>query len=214
MLNWLGSRYFWGGMFILIGGIFLLQYFGFIEFSAFLWAILFALGGLIFLSVFSSDREKWWAIIPGFALISIAFVIAFDNLFSDWAGDLGGLIILGGLGMSFVVIYFINRENWWAIIPAGVLISIGMIVGLESLLPGTATGGLFLLGLGLTFGVLALVPTPQGKMGWAWIPAGILTIIGLILLIVSAAVFRILGAAGLIILGGYLIYRTLRSGGD
>ena len=33
MLNWLGSRYFWGGMFILIGGIFLLQYLGFIVFG-------------------------------------------------------------------------------------------------------------------------------------------------------------------------------------
>jgi hypothetical protein len=201
-------------MFILIGGIFLLQYLGFIVFGAFLWAIIFGLGGVIFLSVFFSDREMWWAIIPGFALISIALVIASDNLFSDWAGDLGGLIILGGLGMSFVVVYFINRENWWAIIPAGVLISIGMVVGLESLLPGTATGGLFLLGLGLTFGVLALVPTSQGKMSWAWIPAGILAIIGLVLLVVSAAVFRILGAAGLIILGGYLIFRTVRGGDD
>jgi len=210
MFKWLGSRYFWGAMFIIIGGIFLLQYFGLITLGALLWAIIIASGGVLFLSIFFAENTNWWALIPGVTLISVAIVIAIGSLLPDLGGELGGLVILGGIGLSFILVYLVQRENWWAIIPGGVMLSIGAIVGLESFLPGAATGGLFLIGLGATFAVLALVPTPQGKMQWALIPAGILAVIGLVLLVVSADIFRIVGAVGLIVLGGFILYRNLR----
>ena len=210
MFKWFGSRYFWGGLFIIIGVIFLLQYFGFVDFSSILLSLLFALGGLVFLSVFISDRAQWWALIPGFALLSIAVIVGLDKLLPDLYGEVGGVIFLAGVGLSFILVYLVERQNWWAIIPGGVLLSLATIVGAEAVFEGTTTAGLFFLGLGITFGVLALIPTPQGRMQWAWIPSGILTIMGMVLLIVSDSIFRIVGAVALIILGGYLIYRTVR----
>jgi len=211
MKSWFGSRYFWGGLIVLAGVILLLQSLDLIEFGSLLWSFLFVLGGVIFLSVFASNRENWWAIIPGLTLISIALLIGLDYFAPDLADDWGGSIVLLGIGSSFVVIYLIDHQNWWAIIPAGVLISIAVVIGLEEYVSETAFVGLFFLGIGLTFGLLALLPSPQGKMRWSLIPAGILSIMGLVFLLFSGDVFRIIGAVALIFLGAYFIYRTVRS---
>lgn len=210
MFKWFGSRYFWGGILILIGLIFLLEYFGLVGFTALLWALVTGLGGIIFLSIFLTERQNWWAIIPAGTLLSVALLVTLDYLIPQSLGEFGGSIVLWGIGLSFVLVYLFERENWWAIIPAGVLISIGLVVGFSSMLPGELTAGFFFLGLGATFAILASVPTPDGKMRWAWIPAVVMLIMGLALLVIAEAVFRIIGAMGLIVLGGYLIYRTLR----
>jgi len=72
--------------------------------------------------------------------------------------------------------------------------------------------GLFFLGIGITFGVVALLPTSQGNMRWAWIPAVILAVLGFFFLLFSSDIFIIVGAAGLICLGIFLIFRTIRGG--
>ena len=211
MKSWFGSRYFWGGLIILAGVILLLQSLDLIEFGSLLWSFLFALGGVIFLSIFASNRANWWTIIPGLTLISIALLIGLDYFAPDLADDWGGSIVLLGIGSSFVVIYLIDHQNWWAIIPAGVLISIAVVIGLEEYVSETAFVGLFFLGIGLTFGLLALLPSPQGEMRWSLIPAGILSIMGLVFLLFSGDVFQIIGAVALIFFGAYFIYRTVRS---
>ena len=211
MKSWFGSRYFWGGLIVLAGVILLLQSLDLIEFGFLLWSFLFALGGAIFLSIFASNRENWWAIIPGLTLISIALLIGLEYFAPDLADDWGGSIVLLGIGSSFVVIYLLDHQNWWAIIPAGVLISIAVVIGVEEYVSETAFVGLFFMGIGLTFGLLALLPSPQGKLSWSWIPAGILSIMGLVFLLLSGDVFRIIGAVALIFIGAYFIYRTVRS---
>lgn len=211
MIRWFSSRYLWGGMFILIGLIFLLDYFGFVGFTSLLWTLIFGLGGIILFSSYFSNHENWWAIIPGGTLISIALLIGLEYIFPESLGDFGGSIVLWGIGLSFALVYLVDHENWWAIIPAGVLISIGIVVGFSTILAGELTAAFFFIGLGSTFAILALIPTPEGKMRWAWIPALVLLGLGLALLIISEDIFRIIGALGLIALGGFLIYRTLRS---
>jgi hypothetical protein len=99
---------------------------------------------------------------------------------------------------------------WWAIIPAGVLISLATMVGLDAYIPGTDTSGIFLIGLGLTFALVALLPNPQGHMWWAWIPAGALVLIGLILTATAGKMFIYVWPLALILGGGILIYFTLR----
>src|SRR5512137_1527927 len=84
------------------------------------WAGILAVGAVIFLVWFFSDRTKWWAAIPGFTLAGMAAsALLLDRI--GW----GGLAFLGGIGAGFWAIYFSDRSRWWAIIPGGVLITLG-----------------------------------------------------------------------------------------
>jgi hypothetical protein len=177
-----------------------------------LWALLFGIGGALFLYVFLFNREHWWAIIPGFVLISIGVLIALERFAPRLGGDWGGVLVVGGIGLAFWAIYLVKREHWWAIIPGSVMLAIALIIGLSSTLEsaGLDTGGVLLLGLGLAFGLLALVPTPQGRMKWALIPAGVLLVIGLFVT-ASEQLLPFVGPAILIVAGLYLVLRVFRS---
>ncbi|HEX7434598.1 MAG TPA: hypothetical protein VF326_13180, partial [Anaerolineaceae bacterium] len=100
-----------------------------------------------------SDRSKWWAAIPGFTLAGIAA----SSLLLDRLGW-GGLVFLGGIGVGFWAIYLASRDRWWAIIPGGVLLTLGLTSVMSDAFGVTNSGGVFFVGLGLTFvlvGVLA-----------------------------------------------------------
>ena len=71
------------------------------------------------------------------------------------------------------------------------------------------TGGVFFLGLGLTFAVVALLPTSAGRMAWAWIPAGVLALMGLLLMAAAGNLIGYLWPLVIILAGGFLILRTL-----
>lgn len=210
-MKWLESRILWGSLLILGGVLFLLQNLGLIEFGGVFWALLFGIGALFFLSVFFSNRLNWWALIPGMVLLSIGVLIALGYLAPQFAEIWGGSIVLTGIGLSFLLIYLMNRSFWWAIIPSGVLLSLAVILGLDNYLADIETGGLFLIGLGVTFGLLAIAPNPQGRMWWAWIPAGILVLIGLFLTTISGNFISYVWPLALIIGGGIILYITLRS---
>ena len=176
------------------------------------WALLFGAGGALFLYVFLTNREHWWAIIPGFVLISIGALLALERFAPEGIGDWGGALVVSGIGLAFWAIYFVKREHWWAIIPGSVMLTIAIIVGFSSSLEkaGIDTGGIFLLGLGLTFGLLAFLPSPQGRMKWALIPAVILLGTGLLITAAAAELLQFVGPAALILVGLYLVFRVFR----
>ena len=214
MNNILQSRLLWGGLLIVGGILFLLQNLFDFQFGSLFWSLVFGLAGLFFLSVFFSNRMNWWGLIPGITLIGIALVIALDT-FAPAVGDiLEGTIILGGIGLSFLVIYLLNREFWWAIIPAGVLLSLSLALAVEDFLPDTGFVSIFFIGMALTFAFLAMVPTPEGKMQWAWIPAGVLGIIGIAFGAFSGSLMAYAVPVILIGVGGFLIFRTLLGRGS
>lgn len=210
MLKLLESRIFWGVLLIVGGVLFLLQSLFGIQLGSLFWSIVFVLGGLFFLSVFLANRANWWAIIPGFTLIGISATIAVDALYPALGSILGGSFVLGGIGLSFLVIYLLNREFWWAIIPCGVLLTLALVVPLESLLTDTGFVSLFFLGMALTFAIVAMVPTSEGRMQWPWIPAGILGLMGIIFGAFSGAFMVYLVPLALILGGVILIFQTLR----
>jgi hypothetical protein len=195
-------RILWGLLLIVAGVLFLLDLVEYISIGYYQWAIILGIGGLAFLSVFIADRNQWWALFPSFGLLIGAAV-----LFSD----IGGVIAMGGIGLAFLIIYLINTDNWWALIPAGALISLSLAVGLSYFITGLEVGGVFLMGLGLTFGLLGLVPTQQGRMRWAFIPAVILLAIGFVILLASFNLFLYLWPLGLIAVGVLIIYGVIRT---
>jgi hypothetical protein len=207
-MKWLESRILWGALLIIGGVLFLLQNLNIFEFGDLFWAALFFLACLFFVSLYRQDRANWWALIPGFVLFGVGAQIAVGRLFPQAANILGGLLVLGSAGLGFVLIYLLDRENWWAIIPGGVMLTLGVVSAIDEALPGVGTGGVFFLGLGATFALVALVPTKSGPMKWAWIPAGVLLVMGALILATAEKMMAYIGPAGLILVGGFLILRT------
>ncbi len=201
-----------GGILLIAAGVlFLLQNLGVLAVGIYLWPLLFGAGGAVFLYVFLTNRANWWAVIPGFVLLSLAAVIALDQFAPQVEETWGGAIFLGGIGLAFWVVYFVKREHWWAIIPGGVLLTIALVAGLSSVLEDIEMGGVFFLGLGLTFALLSFLPTPEGRMKWALIPAAVLLVMGLLITAAATAVLNYLWPAVLILAGLYLIFRTFAS---
>jgi hypothetical protein len=195
---------------IVLGLVFLLESLDVVAVGDFIWPVLFGLGGLAFLSVFVGDRTHWWAVIPGFTLLGLAGLIAWGVYGPSTAESWGATFFLGGISLSFWVIYLTNRENWWAIIPGGVLLTIALVAGLSSAVEsGVVIGGVFFLGLALTFGALSLVKTPEGRLRWALIPAAVLFVMGLVITFAATDMFNYVWPAALILVGLYLLVRLL-----
>ena len=172
-------------------------------------ALLFGGIGLIFLVVFILNiNQNWWAVIPGFTLLGLAGLIAFG----EQLGAAGASMFLGAIGLSFVVIYLLRREFWWAIIPAGVLLTLAvMIVVIEAAPNNSMIGPAFLFfGLPLTFGLVYLLPSEEERRTWALYPAGILAIIGVLLLLSLGNLINVIWAVALIVGGAYLLLRAFR----
>lgn len=203
-------RILWGGLLICAGGLFLLQELNLIPNAwDIVWSVLFGVAGCMFIFAFWTNRTQWWPLIPGLGLLSLGVLMVMEEFLpgADWLGA----IFLGGIGLSFWLIYAINRENWWAVIPGGVLFTLAIVAGVDPFVKGDTGGGIFMLGLGLTFGVIGLLPTSQGRMKWAFIPAIILLIIGAFIISPYLPLLNYIWPLALIALGGYFILRNLRS---
>jgi hypothetical protein len=73
---------------------------------------------------------------------------------------------------------------------------------------GIEVGGIFFLGLGLTFGLVAIIPTPHGQMKWAFIPAGIMIVMGLLITAALSPLINYIWPSALILAGLLLVFRA------
>lgn len=73
---------------------------------------------------FFNPRENWWALIPAWALGTIAVMVGLII-----AGALTDLLIptyvMFAIAIPFMLVFVKNRENWWALIPGGITAAIG-----------------------------------------------------------------------------------------
>jgi hypothetical protein len=216
------TTYFWGGVFLFGGFAFLSLLFGGNWWAAFPGFTLAALGVLILLPksleelggavflggialsfwyVYLTDRlGRWWAIIPGGVLTALSLLIVASSYFDEYSGA----IVLGGIGLTFFIVYLTNPvERWWAIIPGGVLATLaGMTVAAERF-GEFQTAGFFFLGLAVTFLLVAVL----ANMKWAYWPALVLGIMGLLGLGSLLNFANYVWAIALIGGGGFLIIR-------
>lgn len=182
-----------GMVLIALGGLLLLDRLGVTDSGAFVAPLIFAVVGVLFLSLFARRRENWWAAIPGSVFLGLAAVITATQLTDDAWGAAFLFLFMGG---GFAAVYLRERTNWWAMIPSGVMFTLAAIVALPQAMQGTPTAAVLFLGLAATFGVLSLVPVraaghpgDQGeRMKWPLVPAGILAAMGVVFILQSAAV--------------------------
>jgi hypothetical protein len=168
-------------LFLLAAGIFLLlKNLGvFKEWGEVAWGGIFAVVGLAFVIWFIVDRERYWRAIAGFTLLGIGAVIllGWRNIsLGTWQSAL----ILFGVALGFWAVLLAHTDNWWAVIPAGVLTEVGLLVGLGADLSKPNWMAAFFVGLGLVFLLLYLVRFGQHDTRWAGIPAAALLLVGLV----------------------------------
>jgi hypothetical protein len=201
------NRLIWGSLLILLGVVFLLQQLEIIgdPLETVVLALL-AVGGAAFLFTYFQDADQWWAVIPGLALLGIAFA-GFESQFNLLPGDdLGGAVFLGLLGLAFWLVYLRGQVDWWAIIPGGVLVTLALVAGLDDLI--AEDGTVFFLGLSATFLLVAVLPAEKENTRWALIPAGALGILGVFLMPGLEGYLNVIWPAVLIVIGLYLIVKN------
>lgn len=200
-----------GGVLILFGIFALLNTITGINLTESIIAIIFAAAGLGFLVGLVSSKANWWMAFPGLSLLGIGAVIGIEKYAPSLQGTLSGVIILGSIGVSFLLVYLLMPKAgfWWALIPAGVMFSLVGLIALEPFLIEPVW--VFFLGLAVTFGLLAIPPLTGGtRMVWPLFPAGVLAVLGLAFMAGSTGVFDYIWAIGLILVGLYFVILALR----
>lgn len=199
---------------ILVGIFFTLEQFGLIPDNArtLLTTALFVIASLVMFGLFLADRQRWWASMVGFFLAGLAGSALLGLVSQQLAETLSGPIFLGSMGLGFASVFLLQREMWWAIIPAGVMFSLTAVSYLEAsnlALPFNPSGLLF-IGLGLTFLLLTRVRSNGLGMQWGYYPAVPLLVLGVLLSVGSEAYWSILGPLLLIGAGAWLLLGALR----
>ncbi len=124
-----------------------------------------------------------------------------------------GTLIWGGLfaliGLAFIIWFFVDRGRWWRVVPGFTLLAAGAVIALDSqkIALGNWAGAIVLFGVALSFWALLL---KRGDFWWAAIPAGVLTVVSLLIGLrtqLSAAIWTaaLLAGLGLVFLLLYLV---------
>lgn len=185
-------RIIFGLLLIAGGGLALAQTMGLLDnASDIFWGGAFLAAGLIFLTLLLGGH--WWASFPGFTLAALGALI----LLPESLDQFGGALFLGGIALSFWVVYFTSRtERWWALIPAGVLTALAVMIVVAERYEEYG-GAVFLGGIGLSF--FAVYITDRAGRWWALIPGGVLvTLAGMTIAAERVGEFQ---TAGLFFLG-------------
>ncbi|MFZ1628868.1 MAG: hypothetical protein WAV70_08035, partial [Anaerolineae bacterium] len=182
----------WGGALLLIGVFLLLVNQHALDPYAPTWqyvvAALCGLGGIAFLILFVRDVVHWWPIIPAFTLLTVGVIIFLTTQTAAVAGEVLGSILFFGIALAFAVIFLLDRNRWWAIIPMGVLLLVSATTALSTfqVSPGVISATLF-IGMGFVFLLVYLLGPHKREVWWALVPATALVAFGLFTFVCSTA---------------------------
>ena len=139
----------------------------------------FLLGlGFAFLITFLMHNQYWWALIPGTILTGIGAATVVEVFFPATSSNLVAFVVLGSIGLAFLLVFLTRRNNWWALIPAGALCSVAALV-LTDLV------GLLFIGFAITFALIPLLVSRDHW--WAWIVCAVMAVMGVAFLFFEAA---------------------------
>jgi hypothetical protein len=164
----------WSIVLMSSGVLLLLFEFGFLTpytpLIQYLLAGLFVFGAVLFFGAFARTPAEWWRVIPGWTLLALALVLVLSTLAVDqrWLGA----TVFGGLALAFTHVYLTDRAGrWWALIPGGFLLVLGLVIGFSAVLPMEWLALLLFGGLGGVFFLLFLL---HRRQWWAVLPGGVL----------------------------------------
>jgi hypothetical protein len=166
--------------------------------------------GLSFLVVYLNNRTRTWALLVAYILGVLSIAPAMASGGGDTAAYYGS-VFLFAVALPFFIVYFRSTDNWWAIIPAGVLTVLALIAGfaIAGLIRNENQGGyanaFLMFGLAATFAVVWL------RHAKAW--AKIVTIVLAALAVASVffvSYYEMFWPVAVILAGGYLLFTALR----
>lgn len=200
----------WGIIVILLGVFLLLLTTDVLKLNistSWLFSFLFLLAFVFFIGMYiSMKQQQFWPLIPGVIMLGLALLIAGEAI--GLSGTAGAGIFILFIGLSFLLVFIFHPSNWWAVIPAGMVGSVSLLIFFENIL-GV---GLMLLGMGLTFVALYIILLgTEDKHWWPLIPGSILAFMGLLFLFFGPSEFgNYVLPIALIIIGIILILPSLR----
>jgi hypothetical protein len=144
-----------------------------------------------------------------YVLWAIALLLALVTL-DVLRDDAVAVFVLLAIALPFLGVFLRNRALWWALIPAYVLLAIGVMIGLLALgvLDDLLVPAYVLFAIAVPFFV---VYARDRKLWWALIPGGILAVVGLSLFVAESA-FVYIGAALLFLAGVWILVRAFTGG--
>jgi len=166
--------------------------------------------GLSFLVVYLNNRTRTWALLVAYILGVLSIAPAMSSGGGDTAAYFGS-VFLFAIALPFFVIYFRSAENWWAIIPAGVMTTLSIIAGLAiaGLIRNENQGGyanaFLMFGLAITFAVVWLRHAKE----WAKVVTIVLTALA-VASVFFASYTEIFWPVAIILAGGYLLFTAMR----
>ena len=166
-------------------------------------------GGALLFAAMGGHQHRWWAAIAGASLVGLGALAILDVLLPGALQAWSGTVVLGTVGVAFLVGYAISPARWWAIIPGGALVTLAVVNGLTPFVPHDLQGAEFLMGMALTFAAVAMAPPATGDRRWAWIVAAVFAFLGLAALASSSA-GRFIWPALIIAVGVALLIRATR----
>jgi len=192
----------WGGLLILFGVMALVA--TLTDLSAWIWVVILALAGLFVFGVYLSDRSEPTLLIPAYVLWVVAGLVALTTL-DVLRDEFIAFYVLAAIALPFLVVFLRDHAQWWALIPAYVLLAVGLMVALleSGVLSELLVPAYVLFAVAIPFLVVfALNP----KEWWPLIPGGIMAVIGLAFLVAEAAV-EYIGPIALVVVGIWILAR-------
>lgn len=131
-------------------------------------------------------------------MVAAGVIFLLDNLMLitlDWEMLIGPIFGIGGL--AFLIVFILDRKNWWALIPGFALVGIGIMIFMEHSLEssGELWGGAVFLGLlGMAFLMIYL---SDRSHWWTIIPGGVMLTLAVVTLFPKEGVL----AGGIFFLG-------------
>jgi hypothetical protein len=122
-----------------------------------------------------------------------------------------GPVFLFAVAVPFFILYFRSMDNWWAIIPAGVLSIVGIIatLAIAGLINDRSSGGyvnaFMMVGLAVVFAILWV----RHNKPWAKIVTIVLAMVA-VASVFFASSYEIFWPVAIILGGIYLLYTALR----
>jgi hypothetical protein len=166
--------------------------------------------GLSFLIVYLTNRTRTWALLVAYIMGVLSLAPAMASFGGDTAAYFGA-VILFAIALPFFIVYFRSADNWWAIIPAGVLTTVSVITGaaIAGLIRNETQGGyvnVFLMGgLAVTFAVIWL----RHAKPWAKVVTIVLAALS-VASIFFASYTELFWPLAIILAGAYLLYTAMR----
>ena len=194
----------WGSFLTGIGILALLE--NYIDLSAWVWIAALAVAGFGFYSIYRTDRSDQLSLIPAYVVWAIALMVALITL--NILQDEGiATYVLAAIALPFLRVFLRDRGQWWALIPAYVLLVIGVMVGLIGLgvLDDLLIPAYVMFAIAIPFFVVYTHTTAQW---WALIPGGVMAVIGLSFLLAEAAA-QYIGPVLLVVAGVWILVRQV-----